>query len=511
MSRQGTQWIAAVLGLLALMARANLQADMLPMRPLRHLVGMADAVVLGDVVAGADRTLTMTVTEVLQGPKELIGRQFRPDPKLYRLGPEDFWLSQTAPRTTIRIKTALVFLSTSRDPKKEEADQILSSGLRILCENGDVLTPDQTSNPGPYYLHTNDRPGRRPLSWDAVLREVRADLPPAEQARAAMDIPDHAERNRAILVWLREHQEELNQQSFDRKDWGPLQWKLFERIMESGHPGDCWTAVELYTVQGSFHSSEHGPFCSPGGRQLLVKKALDSTLLLDLRRAALAELRDSRNLWRAYDAAPNRTSLTPDEWTLLIEQLARLLTAGDVSLRQTAVSSLDTLARGGDREGSAQSRRRVAELLAGRYRVERDNNVRIGCAESIREITDERFWRDLTGNPQGILVKVYRNPDVQDRLDLRLGLGTDGVTLPTAPTFLFERLDPEGRAGETRRIEATAVTPADFFSQTWTRDRGPVVLTVLLESLHAGSWRVTAEGTVDDQTWRSIPIEISLP
>ncbi|AMV20559.1 hypothetical protein [Planctomyces sp. SH-PL14] len=514
MSRQRTRWIAVVLGLLVPMSAGKLRAEILPRHPLRHLAGLADAVVLGSAVAGDDLAMTITVTQVLQGPKDLIGHQLRPDPQLYNLGDMYARLFKE-PRPPIHVRTALVFLKASNDPKAKETYQIVMSGLRILCENGDVLIPDQTSNPGPYYLHARYPSGEQPPSWEAILKQVQADLPPVERARAAMSIPEPAKRNRAILAWLTEHQHELDQKNLrgsDRKDWGPFQWTLYDRVMESGHPEACWTTLELFTVQGSYGHSHDGPFCSPEGRQLVLRKALDATLPVNIREAALAELHDSQNFWRENNASTNRKALTPEERTQLIEQIAPLLAANDPSLRSRAVHCLETIGRRRNGEDSAQPSARVAELLAARYRVERDNDVRIRCAESILKVADDRFWKDLTGNPHGILVTVYRVSSVQDRLGLWMGLETAGVKLPTAPTFLLERLDANGPAGEVRRIEAIASDPADFFSQgAWTRDRGNLVLAVSLEAVNAGMWRVTAEGTVDEQTWTSVPIEISLP
>ena len=92
-------------------------------------------------------------------------------------------------------------------------------------------------NPGPFVLKP-DREG----TWDSMLEKVRMDLPEIARVRAPGEIADRAQRNKVAFAWIERHRGEFG------CGWVSLESRVFEWIMESCIPKDCWRATAGGTV-----------------------------------------------------------------------------------------------------------------------------------------------------------------------------------------------------------------------------------------------------------------------
>lgn len=501
-------WLSAFFSFVFISAHA----EILPTMSLRYLAIEAEIILTGHPVAAEAGVLPMRyrVDEVLKGPAELASQEILVkneglyDPSL-TLGP---WADKNSAPFQ-RVEKALLFLKAPTKGEEEKGYGTVLSGIRALSDDGRLLVPTQFENPGPQYLAAaNDQ------KWETMLARVSEDLPKIAGIRELEKIEDPAQRNQAVLGWIGSHRDEFGGGNFanDSKGRCSLETELLNWVMESCIPADCWRALELGQQLNTGPQGLHHPsFSSKAGRQLLLDKVFDERLPDALRLLVLREM-DGGVFWHAHTSEyPSVQVATPDEQAAVIDKVSPLLRSGHESWRLAAVRCLRAASWPYDANFSQMATKRALPQLVEQYRRERSAPVLGELADTIRRLENEAFWQNLTGNPQGIVVLLGADEVTKERLKFHLNLEHTKARITATPRFVFQLLDAEGVAVKTREFDAEAGYPADCFVKGWEDSQGSITMTVANPELESGIWRVTAQGRIDGQLWRSEFVEISYP
>ncbi|HUT14319.1 MAG TPA: hypothetical protein VMY42_27785 [Thermoguttaceae bacterium] len=509
-------------GMLLIVAAAR--AAPLPSFPIRSLVIQSSTIVLAEPAEPAKlegEEQAFKVIEVLKGPAIQAGTTIavrRMD--LYQLGPPAWSQGQPQAKTP-RIVQAVLFLNRPEgaDAKPGVFDLLLS-GMRCLDAEKNVLRPEQLTNPG--LLHLIPEKG---ADWDKLIAGVRSDLPKVAEAMALKDIPDLAERNRAIFAWIEKHRGEFTGRLFlpvggeasDKPGWAELEWEPFNWIMGTCRADDGWRALKLARdiagQSGPGLSTSTPTFASPAGRKLLLGVILDPKQPLADRKMALYRLRGS--CWAGWQQQqhPNLADITPDEQAGIIRQISPLLKAPDREVRGLAAKVLADASS--PRDGNMPDRDTDAALpvLIEAYAKELPGNERNEMAEIVLRLGKEDLWQRASGNPDGLLVVLHsfnRNTNYgRETIAFQaISLGLGMKIIAEQPTLIMERLGDNNEAKERRSMPLPVSYPKDIWKQGWSNHQGVISVEVPADLLAEGQWRFTVEGVVGKdnvRNWHSEP------
>lgn len=487
------------------------RAEILPTMSLRYMAIEAEVIVIGHPVAAEAGILPMRyrVDEVLKGPAPLASQEIMVknegsfDPTLT---PRPWADKNAVP--VIRVEKALLFLTLPTQDGEDKGFGTVPSGIRALSDDGRMLVPSQFKNPGPQYLvPASDQ------KWETMLARVTDDLPKIASIRELEKIKDPGKRNQAVLEWIESHKDEFGGGFFDNdtKGWASLEPQLFGWVMESCIPVDCWRALKLSQQLNTRPEGFHPSFSSKTGRQLLLDKVFDGGLPEAMRLLALQEFGGSTFWYSHTSEYPSVQVVTRDEQAAVIDKVLPLLQSGQESWRVAAVRCLRAASWPNDANYSKMNTQRALPQLVEQYRRERSAQVLEELADTIRRVGDEAFWQNLTGNPRGIVVLLGSDEVTKDRLRFNLNLEHTKAKIIEAPRFMFRLLDAEGNSVRTREFDGVVGYPEDCFIKGWEDTQGSITMTVANPELESGIWRVTVQGRIDGQIWRSEFVEIAYP
>jgi hypothetical protein len=516
--------IAAVALLVRLFWPGVVRAETLPTFSLRELVIRGDLVVVarpldppyvpeGATAEQAEKPVRFEVLDVLKGSAAKAGDTILVgNMALYRLGKP--WLSrdERAREATAEIEKGLLSICV-HDKDGETEYSLLVSGARYLTTSKQVLYPVQFMNPGGYCLVPE-----KDADWASLLQTVREDAAVVEHVMALRRIEDASERNRALMQWIREHRDDAGGGMFlGSKDtgWGSLQVDVLGWIMDSCIPIDCWDAIKLavdiYPGARSVPDSNAPSFGSRAGRQLLLNIAMDERAPLDDRVIAFGHLGSRSTLWpHGRTDVPQLARLDRKEQSDLIEEMIPLLSVEEPRTRAAVVRIIYAASHPADGALKEFETKQALPDLVSAYEAEPPGTTRDLLARAVREIGGADYWRELTGNPRGILV-LLDGLDLHDgEVSFWLDMECAFETVYERPQLVLERLDDEGGVAERKEMPLPATYMPKPWSEGWDgAHAGNIEVRFSCAELTPGAWRVTVKGTAgqgDDRvSWVSEP------
>jgi hypothetical protein len=316
-------------------------------------------------------------------------------------------------------------------------------------------------------------------------------------------------RTAALFDWVRRHRHELGVNVKVQQGWGPLEGQVFRTLLESATPEQAWQVVRLYAELngGEMPVLPKPIFATREGREVLARRALDDSALLGDRARALVLLANPGNLWPARGRGDSEP-LSAREQESLLERLVPLLEVSGKTqafFRRTVTRALAVLSRADPASGSKPNRTAWKALQAA-YRTEALGPTREELAEALCGLATPDEWKELTGNPPGVLLCLRDLERSDDKICFWLSLRAGSPPIVEQPFIVLERQGPLGIPVETRRQGLVSVNRADPWKGGWT---GAELLYVELpiKALPAGTWRIRVKGTVgpDKREWNSEP------
>jgi hypothetical protein len=487
---------------------ALVRAEELPTLPVRELVLRADTIVLAEPLDPA-AIQRFKVIEILKGAglkKDDAFDLVDLAPHNPQLPATDIQLAGQVPGQTgpdrYRVRQALLFLGGNKGTADEPRFAPVLSGLRFLTADNQLIVPRQPKNPGDYVL-TLEPDG----DWITLLRETRADVAVVERVGFLKKLNDPRRRNPRLLEWIEQHRHEFGSANPERGGWGDLETDVFDWVLASGIPVDCWAAVRLYAElnHGTLPSLKGPAFGSREGRDFLLQVVLDEQALTSDRARALHLLGESVTPWTGEKVRPVMTPVTAAEVADLLDKLLPFLEQKEESLRAAAVRTTQRLARETERDADRQ---RALEALVRAYQAEKLGAVRDDLAEAVCLLGGPERWQQLTGNPAGIRVFVRDLARSGNKVAFWLGMPAGQMTVTECPTLVLQRLDREGTPAEKK----TLPLPVSYLPRPWNEGwDGGLYLQVQfpVEGFNAGTWRVGVEGKgkkdKDELKWAAEP------
>jgi hypothetical protein len=293
---------------------------------------------------------------------------------------------------------------------------------------------------------------------------------------------DPHRRNQRLLEWVEQHRHEFASVNPQQEGWGDLGNDVFEWVLASRIPEDCWAAVKLYAElnHGTAPPLKGPVFGSREGRDFLLRIVLNEKALAGDRTRALRLLGESV------------ASVTAAEGATLLDRLLPLLEEKDESFRAAAVRGAQRLAL---ETGIAADRKRALEALVKTYQAEKPGPLRDDLAEAVCLVGGPERWQQLTGNPAGIRVFVRDLVRNGAKVSFWLGMPAGQMTVTECPTLVLQRFNHEGQLTEAGK--RTLPLPATYLPRPWNEGwDGGVYLPVQfsVEGFAAGTWRVGVEG-----------------
>lgn len=499
----------------------RVQAEDLPTFPIRSLIIRASEIVLAeplDPTRMEGKSWQFKVIKVLKGGRIREGENIEVGgTELYRLG-KPGWMRDEKGGKPPKVTRALLFLEPAHDTKPEEKAFDLSiSGVRCLTAGGAVLYPSQFMNPGGYYLVPE-----KGASWDELVARVAADVPKVAEVFSLRNIEDLAARNQAIFRWIEKHHDEFTGSIYNRPKgkpgWGSLERDTFGWILESCRAEDAWRALQLFDEIAE--DSGYGPdgnvptFASPEGRRLLLGIVTDPKQPEKDRQRALCHL--SRSFWPRHHRRrefPHLANITPQEQAEIIEKTAPFLKSKEAEFRRLAVRALACASSARDGNLKHRDTRAALPLLIEAYRREPPGSVRNQLAETVRDLSGEQTWQEVSGNSDRMLVVLYSfgmNSNYGwEKISFNMNMSLLGGKIRgiyRQPTLIVERLDQNAEVVQRKTMPLPVSYPKNIWVKGWTNQ----VISVEVPSagMAEGTWRFVVEGVAgkDRRTkWRSEP------
>jgi hypothetical protein len=275
-----------VFGIAALLLSLAAAASAETIAPMRELIVQSETIVLA-VPAGPSNSARFKVIRVLLGTAlkegDIFEVEYLSSYNLIAPGTEG-----EAGRKPVKTAEALLFFG----PKRTGFDP-LPAGLRIATADGGLYYPEPRPTPpaGRYALH----PYHSDVRWTDLVRRAEADAAEVSHIRSLKAIKDLYRRNAALLDWVERRRAEFGggltmddgeEPSFG---WGSLERDVFQWILESRIPEDCWAAVQLYAElnRGAVPGMGTAAFGSRAGRAWLLAVAADAGALAGRRERSL--------------------------------------------------------------------------------------------------------------------------------------------------------------------------------------------------------------------------------
>jgi hypothetical protein len=322
-------------------------------------------------------------------------------------------------------------------------------------------------------------------------------------------------RNRALLEWIETHRHEFGAPTAtehpDRaaQGWGDLETQVFQWVLDSCEPVDCWSAVKLYAQlnRGAVPHFHAPAFGSREGRALLLRMATANDVLEGHRIRALTLLGNDLTLWPAsQERLPRVRSLDAEEQADLLARLTPLLTSTSAPLRAATARAL--------RRASRKEIRSALPALVKAYRAEPPGAARDELAEAVCVVGGEKLWQELTGNPPRVLVRLRDIERRDQQVHFWLNLLPSDRIVYEQPTLLLERLDKANKVVETKRMPLPVVNLSKPWSEGW--NGGSLLLAQFsVKDFKPGVWRASVQGTVgkdkDKRKWTAEPKTFVVP
>jgi len=542
--REPSRKFTVAVTLVVLAAPVTAYAESFPHYSLRQLAISAHQIVLAmpdpkGVKPLPERFVVQSTLKGTLKPGDTIELNYE---KLYAIGP-----AFRGKKRPYRVKQALLFLTKpSADRAKQETYHLVGSGLCAQSEKGHVLVAQQWMNPGPYFL---SRPsdlrrvkGKEP-NWKDIVAKVRSDLVLIESIRELKRIPPGKNRNAAIFAWIEKNKAKFSRYSglayFGRfggskEGFGSLQGDVFQWILESRDPEDCWKAMEL-SVELGFTLPRGRAFRNNDARRLLIKKlksrkpglllAVRATEILadhaggeDVCRFLLDQAFDRRNDVALRVASVQAASDRDAIWgrtvykegksrKLILKRAPQLTRAKRAELRAAAVKALYTASDSWDGNRRHLNSKAALPLLTEMYEDETHPLVRKELIYAVRRLGGVEFWKQISGNSFGIYARSSARQFKRDSVtfDLYLLLHNTRASGVGTPTVVFQTNDRSGIGPE------ISVAPTVKYSN---RMRTNMVFEVARDRLKPGRYRVRVNGQATSGekkgSWTSEPITIVL-
>jgi len=468
----------------------------------------ADLIVVGEPLGeqGDDVPARYRVTKVLKGGVELVGEELALSGGS-AIAMTSAWSHIGREKGPVwKIKKALLFLTRGRGKEPKESYRLVLSGARVLSEKGVILVPKQFHNPGPLSLVADEAE-----TWEGMQKRVREDLPRIREIRDLETIEDLTKRNEVIFKWIEEHKDELGggYLNHQKQGWASLERALFDWIQESCRPEDCWKAMILAAELKTGPERSHPSFCSKEGRALLVAKTFDETLPESRRLKALERLGRGGAYWYAHRRTyPATRVVSKEEQVEIIDRVLPLLHDERAAWRAAAARCLSSVSWPYDANFKEMTSKRAIPNLVELYRREKDAKVLEIAIEAIRRIETKEFWKELSGNPAGIVVLVRCAEIDEEMLTFDVNLDHTWAKLVKHPKFKFEKQMEDESYSKAVFVQPSPVCPEDLFEKGW---GGGHVRMTIPAGFAPGVWRVTLEGVLGEETWRSEAIEVLVP
>src|SRR5262249_35501791 len=121
-----------------------------------------------------------------------------------------------------------------------------------------------------------------PMSLVGAEDLPRRDSAAVKRVLFLKQLNDPHRRNQRLLEWVDDHRHEFGSVNPERGGWGDLETDIFDWIMASGIPEDCWAAVRLYAElnHGAVPPLKSPAFGSREGRDFLLQIVLNEKALI---------------------------------------------------------------------------------------------------------------------------------------------------------------------------------------------------------------------------------------
>ncbi len=501
-------------------------AEILPTFTLRELILRADHIVVAEPVdpaALAGKDVKFVVREALRSRRVKAGDSVAiRDMDYYEFGrpfgrPTDATDRQEpAPR----CKQALLFLRDPQPSRNAPADPdgfaLTPSGVRYWTDKGKVLAPRQYMNPGSYFFV--EQPGE---DWAKLLDRTRDACEAIVAVRRLKEIADPAERNRALFDWIEKHEQEFTGTYFNGVGdfyggWGSLEHDVFVWILDSCRLDDALQAIKKWRSISKrqwfqWPSGDIPTFASIEGRKLLLRIAADPKEPIDDRQAALYRLGNS--LWpKGYLEQPLGLScVTAEENAELIDDVLQLTKVEDDQMRRFAVLVLRravSLPVGAKRRGGGTpTKQDVIDAITEAYQRHPPGYTRTEIAQTLIEIGGEDVWKQVSGNPGKILVKLQncqftRGGQLSFLVFKDPRQAIHELYTAERPTLLLERLSDDEPP---RVLEQKSIELSELADDRYTFG-APKSISVPAGDLAEGTWRLIITGKIGEggqSSWRS--------
>jgi hypothetical protein len=298
---------------------------------IRELAVYSDAVVIADVLdeldhgghavtpeAGQPQRIHFKVREVFRSPTsqpsdinhQPVAQASLPVLKPGALISVDMWeyaLAHSDVQLIPKIERCLLFLER---PHNDERYRVVGSGVRYKpFGKEDVLLPIQERNPGPWYMHLEEK-----TNWSELIKLTQSELQTVGELRLLRAEHDLERRGKKLLAWIESHRNELGYSRdpltgliTTRALWGGVENELLQEISMSPEPEDAWKALNLCVSMDLGELTGIG-FCSKRKREYLIKIATDDTQDVTSRRLALCQLCGQFTLWCTREETVSVTS-----------------------------------------------------------------------------------------------------------------------------------------------------------------------------------------------------------
>ena len=502
--------VAAIPALLPfLILPAHVEAKPLPTLSVRELTLHAETVLLAEPIENPSAPTRFKVLEVLRGNGLKPGDMVVIDPGPHNLqdaGPTLLPLDKRKPPT---VEQALLFLGPNRGTRAQPRFEPVASGLRFWTRDRSLLVPVQIVDPGPYFMEE-----RRDVDWAELVRQARADASTVADLLARKKLRPVGRRNRALLEWIEGHRHEFGAPTKAEhpektaQGWDHLETDVFQWVLDTCEPADCWSAVKLHAELngGAIPALREPVFGTRDGRALLLRVAAGDDALEGDRLRALALLSHPFTLWAGpLQRLPRVQFLDAKEQTDLIDRLTPLLASKSAPLRAAAARTLRCASHPEVIADEHPKSQRALPALVKAFRLEYPGEPRDEIAEAIC-VLDAKRWRELSGNPPGMVV-LLRDLERRDKqVHFWLNLRPCGQVIYEQPTLVLERINQSQAAMETKQMPLPVANLPRPWSEGWD-GRSILLVEFSVQDFKDGSWRVSVRGTAgkDKSKWASEP------
>jgi len=337
-----------------------------------------------------------------------------------------------------------------------------------------------------------------------------------------LKIDDPAKRNQALFEWIKKHKKEYGRlwqvKGESSSGWGTLDWKPFQLILETCRPEDAWRALKL------FHELDHRPgygpyshaFGSLYGRAILTRIAFDKKESPLNRKLALYQLGEVNNLWPRrllMQENPGLSQIDAAEQQRILDEGILLLKDEDAEIRELSARFLNVLGNPSDSDLKDRHTKAGLDALLAAYKNESAIRTRQEMAKAVLDTGGEESWKQASGNPAGILMKLYCGhwPNLNNAEVIKIAYSeykNSGRSFEPK-RIIMEQLAPNQTILERKEF----LLPLKFneeFNEEFNKKDPPkpwMAPSIVLPcaDMAEGTWRISMVGSSGDHQWRSEP------